>query len=104
MEELRMIENGYYFNEEGNIEKLKFTPYQLDVFQDWKAIPLSEEWLLKFGFEQREGWDDTEYFFKKGIEIYTDLLGFNYDGFNIKHVHQLQNLYFALTNEDLKIK
>lgn len=68
-----------------------------------EPIPLTEEWLLKFGFEPL---GSSRFDFK----IFTYYL---YDGsfYNqssrlstIKYVHQLQNLYFALTGEELKIK
>lgn len=71
-------------------------------------IPLTEEWLIKFGFEQSEGWDDFEYFKLNGIE-FTDVSPNGYELCEmeqccIKEVHQLQNLYFALTGEELKTK
>tara|TARA_R110000772_G_scaffold99393_1_gene199295 strand:+ start:42 stop:404 length:363 start_codon:yes stop_codon:yes gene_type:complete len=71
---------------------------------EFRPIPLTEEWLVKFGFEKLEGWDDM-YYFKIGyFQIYEyNVSGYEYDDFNIKHVHQLQNLYFALTGEELKI-
>ena len=72
-----------------------------------KPIPLTEEWLLKFGFEKLVGWDDMEYFNSNGIHIY--LCGndkenwFEYENdVLIKSVHQLQNLYFALTGKELE--
>ena len=74
---------------------------EIDLF----PIPLTEEWLVKFGFEKLEGWDDMFYFQIGYFQIYEyNVSGYEYDGFDIKHVHQLQNLYFALTNEELKLK
>jgi hypothetical protein len=62
--------------------------YYFDVI---KAIPLTEEWLLKFGFVKDKL---TNYDWYKGdFEICIH---------DIKHVHQLQNLYHALTGEELK--
>lgn len=69
-----------------------------------KPITLTEEWLLKFGY--------TEEDFETGkIIIVTEnnkLIGFIINKYSyspvIKYVHQLQNLYFALTNEELTIK
>jgi hypothetical protein len=72
------------------------------------AIPLTEEWLLKFGFEKTMSWTYVKdlvgnlklvyYLGEKGWSI-----GFkSYSDFpNLKYVHQLQNLYFALTGEEL---
>jgi len=74
-------------------------------------IPLTEEWLLKFGFETWETEVSLQiydfwqlYNLKIAIykgNFYTDI---NAKKIFIKHVHQLQNLYFALTSEELTIK
>jgi hypothetical protein len=68
-------------------------------------IPLNEEWLVKFGFDPG-----------KPIKALNILSSYNLGNFgcklsysgavgpNIQHVHQLQNLYFALTGEELTIK
>jgi hypothetical protein len=70
-------------------------------------IPLTEEWLIKFGFEKL----DLFYSHKKyGYKVAKNMDGFyiwsNAFSFNppLKYVHQLQNLYFALTGEELTIK
>jgi hypothetical protein len=76
-------------------------------------IPLTEEILLKCGFKNGVMLmiDETEnviYFDKYDKAFYTySGLGEPYSyGFksNIKHLHQLQNLYFALTNQELNIE
>lgn len=78
--------------------------------QEFTPIPLTEEWLVKFGFEI------NKHHFTKWInETNTFIIMFddrkkNYFicdcpiDCNIKFVHQLQNLYFALTGEELEIK
>lgn len=84
----------------------------------FEGIPLTEEWLLMFGFV-RGG------FSKKASDSFYEIavgasgLFINPDNgvvwiergtniFNnpalIEYVHQLQNLYFALTGEELTIK
>jgi hypothetical protein len=83
-----------------------------------KPITLTEEWLLKFGFAYDGEWlvlTKFETMFKT-ININTKISKVTIsDGCiddyeeihltdNIKYVHQLQNLYFALTNEELTIK
>jgi hypothetical protein len=71
--------------------------------EDYEPILLTEEWLLKFGFKiwDRNKWSDL------GMNI---VLLENGDNFlflanqrhvNIFYIHQLQNLYFALTGEEL---
>lgn len=70
---------------------------------DIKPIILSEEWLLKLGFTYTQ--DGMGF---GGFELDRTDAGFIYDSVDynviIKHVHQLQNLYFALTGEELNIK
>jgi hypothetical protein len=72
-------------------------------FEEYKPIPLTEEWLLKFGFVylKGHGW------------VVGDVFSFNindsfeldwYEQAPLKYVHQLQNLYFALTGKELTIK
>ena len=81
----------------------------------YQPIPLTEEWLVKFGFYQSKSaeyeglcaynipsWgrvviqDGTlqpdQYYFLDGLTQ------------EIEYVHQLQNLYFALTGEELTFK
>lgn len=82
---------------------------------DIKPIPLTEEWLVKFGFENTYSeLTYKEYDFKKfGVEINSDIMTVSYNYGNdvewvnfthIKHVHTLQNLYHALTGEELELK
>ena len=74
-------------------------------------IPITEEWLVKFGFE-----NDSYKWTKRMNTARGELLllhsrrwGSNdhlawvleFTGESIKHVHELQNLYFALTGEEL---
>lgn len=79
-------------------------------------IPLTEEWLVKFGFKKRitkvrSGASVTTY--DNGtvydLKLAENNLGFDfrYDSIEIvelKYVHQLQNLYFALTKTELTLK
>ena len=84
-----------------------------------KPIPLTEEWLLKFGFEFKN--TPREYGWLKSVlnreicwchskEISLEFKSGQYDEYtntlldiDCQYVHQLQNLYFALTGEELKI-
>lgn len=63
-----------------------------------KPIPLTEEWLLKLGFKRF-----CKDFSKKGVIIHTRERGYvlRKSVPIIKTVHQLQNLYFTLTGEEL---
>jgi hypothetical protein len=80
-------------------------------FNECNPIPLTEEWLLKFGFEKK-GQLYTKDFFGDyiGVDVKDFSIG-TYAFGRIAHapqptfmnVHQLQNLYFALTGEELTI-
>lgn len=74
-----------------------------------KPIPLTEEWLEKFGFEKmanREWFKQGSIQYNPSREILEIWQRDNWITYKkqFKYVHQLQNLYFALTNEELTIK
>lgn len=76
------------------------------------GIDLTEEWLLKFGFEQsfedeennsifiNGAFEVTKHCFKSEFWMDLHLITPN----RIRYVHQLQNLYFVLTGNELIIK
>lgn len=71
-----------------------------------EPIELTEEVLLKCGFEFSHTIGDERVFSNKKINLLINAYDNNIIKFNvfiIKHLHQLQNLYFALTGEDLEI-
>lgn len=83
----------------------------------YEPIPLTEEWLTKFGFKEHDfehiGYVPETYHrieSKIGYMVidsqfeFTLNYGGEYSSEEIKNVHQLQNLYFALTGEELTIK
>ena len=80
-----------------------------------EPIPLTGEWLSRFGFERSENQNNTpSWTWKKNNEVWfyetwkdRDIYVNSFLRRNqkqINHVHQLQNLYFALTGEELTIK
>lgn len=82
----------------------------IETFSDFEPIPLTEEWLLKFGFEKTP-WYFNSYRLVIGNNDYAILIDLDGDcevgdiiTCKIQYVHQLQNLYFALTGEELTIK
>jgi hypothetical protein len=80
-------------NFEGNEGDVwEFNPKDLD------GILLSYEWLANFGFK-KEGmhqlWKSVDFW------VQETQVGFFYNGIEINYVHQLQNLYFALTGKEL---
>lgn len=85
-----------------------------------KPISLTEEWLLRLGFQRWKGWliidafspghpsqrFDMNWSSQSGLMMKSRYQKDNPDTFymrHIKHVHQLQNLYFALTGQELEI-
>jgi hypothetical protein len=92
------------------------------------ATPLTEEWLLKFGFEKDKYDDWVKHYEIERIYDHDFFISVCMDGDKvfyvdasrkekhpqmspeyinlpiINYVHQLQNLYFALTNEELIYK
>lgn len=84
-------------------------------FKDYcKPIPLTEEWLSKLEFERDQegafvldkylidGDNDSGYGMFKILN--TNKLIYDCLVSNLNYVHQLQNIYFALTGEELTIK
>jgi hypothetical protein len=102
--ELRI--NNYYLAFGVDLKQVE-TLTKDKILIDFTPIPLTEEWLLKFGFYKNI---DTELFEKGGFQIEISVLKclFYLPEFGdwhkeIEYVHQLQNLWFALTGEELTI-
>jgi hypothetical protein len=116
-------DNGIIYTQ---VKEIKYNQFGLlgdfdgTNFEICKPIPLTEEWLLKFGFENLP--TDEPFFKRHKIEVFKFskgnffLLGGNNTNYgiglhniwqgmeiNIQHVHELQNLYFALTGEELSL-
>lgn len=74
--------------------------------KDFDGIPLTQEWLLKFRFEKVDHINGYSFFINKAkIAIYehkTEYKGYYLDN-HCKYVHQLQNLFFALTGKGLEL-
>lgn len=68
--------------------------------EQWQPIGLTEDWLIKFGFEMgAHGFDRI-----KGDFIVTLEYEFYYKNLRlqeIQYIHQLQNIFFALSGEEL---
>ena len=77
---------------------------------DIKPIPLTEEWLVKFGFKKTNESEDVEWYtlnnFDIAIHEEDNQVYFVFQHMVlrfIKSVHQLQNLHFALTQTELTV-
>jgi hypothetical protein len=91
-----------------------------EFYESFEPIPLTEEWLVRFGFYKREGsvcdsfyigtnpvtkdWMFDIVWLKNMMDYsYEDYPFYRNGYFKIQYVHHLQNLYFALTGEELKL-
>tara|TARA_R110000796_G_scaffold141528_2_gene257950 strand:- start:111 stop:479 length:369 start_codon:yes stop_codon:yes gene_type:complete len=87
-------------------DKTRETLYEVPL-QFIKPILLTEDWLLKFGFKVEK---ENKYltYILGNITTYNQdnvwWVDLYWDYLELKYVHQLQNLYFALTNKELTIK
>jgi hypothetical protein len=75
---------------------------------NFEPIPITEKWLARFGFKFGIKLEDLlkgkhQYVQFGSLNGYYSKEGIFYFGVitKLKHVHQLQNLYFALTGEEL---
>ena len=101
---------GNFVAKNGEIYESDFITIRMA--KNYEPIPLTEEWLIKFGLNKTvdhpgrklyEHDDIIPLWFsdKRGI---TDFYASRVRIRECKYVHQLQNLYFALTGEELTIK
>lgn len=92
------------------IEALKYLLTYPEPLCQAKPIHLTEEWLLKFGFKFTDNsylsptFNLTERLRIIGYEGNFRLVVNKFMTIKIEFVHQLQNLYFALTQEELEMK
>jgi hypothetical protein len=103
---------GNYVMYAGDAEKVNCRIIEM-FFNDkieLKAIDLTEEWLLKFGFKKDLG---NDLFFDVNSNSFLIFQNNRIELLDeennkcicfCKSVHQLQNLYFALTGEELTFK
>jgi hypothetical protein len=108
---------GNYYDYNGQV--IKVTPNT--ILGLWKtdrtlvqSIPITEEWLKRFGFIKSPAGNSiylpmpelkAEIHFELFRSSLVCVLYCSTGSFipnDIKYVHQLQNLYFALTGEELK--
>ncbi len=113
MESTGIMNGNYLQDKEGKIycinidhegiEGIGVDHNQIEYIFELEPIPLTEDWFVKFGFElsnvgvRKDGCDLIDI----GFMFHLDGYGENRE---IKYVHQLQNLYFALTQKELTSK
>jgi len=104
----KIVEVSNLGNSFETVELVNGLRYGSDDIDEYNPVELSEEWLLKFGFENHS---TNKFWFRKKqicisivgvVELIScDMQALKID-LKIEYVHQLQNLYFALTGEELK--
>ena len=118
---------GNYLNYQGKIIKVEgihnrtiyhsdrqFDQVGVEKYITFEPIPLTEEWLFKFGFEKDKydyfhhikskiiiGHTTTDEFFE--YEYLTGFQNSHTEMCELKYVHQLQNLYYCLCGKELQI-
>jgi hypothetical protein len=81
----------------------------VEKYEGFEPEPLTKGWLLKLGFTfskelsfYYKGAHDVDLYANGVIEFYP--FGDEDNSIKINHVHELQNLFFALTNKELYIQ
>ena len=81
--------------------------------EEIEPIPLSEKWLKSFGFEMTQAEPHRKFIVGQNHKIMNTVeildAKFYYwlsreDYLVVKYVHQLQNIFFAITEHDLEVK
>jgi len=113
--ELRI--GNYFIGYSNNLQQWELASFQLliegievdEIIRGF--VPLTEEWLLKFGFEKDKKNKSFNLYKHNCYDLFFRIFDggaisfcFSNEYILIKSVHQLQNLYFALTGEELIIK
>jgi phage FluMu gp28-like protein len=117
--ELRIGNLVYWNGEIGIISQLlemevAFKCGESDLYEALDPIQLTEEWLLKFGFEMINSSPINYKIYRlkdisfnvikdSNIKLYNKIV-YSEQYRHIESIHQLQNLYFALTGDELTIK
>jgi len=92
-----------------DIQDVSYKGGKINAINVMSPIPLTEEWLLKFGIMewwQKELGNKGAIHYNEGhFYIYSGMGDCDSYGFKIKidYVHQLQNWWYANTNEELQL-
>lgn len=108
-EKVRQVTGIGYVPDDVSYQVMFYNGTEEDWTYDYEPIYLTKEWLNKFGISilkrKVPSWCDFFYiyFLGKPEEVEVDDNGIPLSP-NLKYVHQLQNLFFALTGTELEIK
>jgi hypothetical protein len=102
----------------GDSKRLNFfttiqpSSFSVNIDKTYGAIPLDEDWLLKFGFSEIEHQfllelktgNSLSFDFNTGMYLVKEDNELELCEIEINYVHQLQNLYFALAGTELQFQ
>jgi hypothetical protein len=104
---------NWVFDSEGFDYQIQGYELYVNLVEDFKPIPLTEEWLVRFGFERNKYYQNFrikagDYY--NSIKYYEGEWCYNNDDSDagcyfvttVQYVHELQNLYHAINKEELK--
>ena len=111
-------ENAYFEIEELRRDIVQFKGFHAgEYYKNIEPIPLTEEWLIDLEFKKKVLGDNLGYYYTLDLndEKHCDLSIFSGDRnefvevalfpyedfFRYKYVHELQNLYYTLTGQEL---
>lgn len=106
LNELR-IGNYYHWYAEGKNYSLKVDAkvFSNENYKNFDPIPLTEEWLVKFGFEKTNKLYDTTEVFEQPycpfVYFRDKEVFFAFKTKSIKYVHEFQNIFYYLTGDEL---
>ncbi len=108
--------DNYVMSPFGEIVKFRREDFGFEERGEYfTPIPITQEWLIKLGYKfyngQTEGTLTMDFGGKLDVDFYEGKIHVksHYEGYYlyrplyIEYVHQLQNLYFATTHEELTI-
>ena len=107
--EIKELRIGNLIKLHETITKFEYTDFNFNSLFI-TPIPLTEEWLLKFGFismysnyiiKAGDYYNSIKKDCEKWIYSYDESDAGCYELKQIKYVHELQNLYFALNDKEL---
>ena len=110
--EAKELRIGNYVDLYGNAAQIHRTDFSKNehgiAVEEGKPIALTSEWLVKLGFVYNPKYTYENVYEFKNIQLaYSNTegwyLGNEETELEIKYIHQLQNLYFALTQEELTL-
>ncbi|MDV3982795.1 hypothetical protein CMT48_17140 [Elizabethkingia anophelis] len=118
--ELRLGNHIRYANVLCTVENINGNQIETNAvicpIESYNPILLTDEWLIWFDFKVADYEKRFQYFFYKGDIKYNNSISvsihnkfcriyvINQELRTIKYVHELQNIFYALTGEELKLQ